>query len=74
MLPTETVHEVAYLFDKCYTGECQAPDAREVLRLVFLMKPDAKLEKGLRGFRATALVSVFSKWCTAVLVDLVHEE
>ena len=73
-LPTETVHEVACWFDKFFKGECQAPDAWEVLCLVFLKKPHAKLEKGLRGFRATALLSVFSKWCTTVLVDLVHEE
>ena len=34
----------------------------------------AKLEKGLRGFRAIALLSVFSKWKNSVLVDLLHEE
>ena len=37
-------------------------------------KPDAKLEKGLRGFRAIALLSVFSNWYTTVLVDMLHEE
>ena len=31
-------------------------------------------KKGLRGFRAIALLSAFSKWYTTVLVDLVHEE
>ena len=41
---------------------------------MFLKKPDARLEKGLRGFRAIALLSVFSKWYTTVLVDLLHEE
>ena len=40
---------------------------------VFL-KPDAKLEDGLRRFRAIALVSVFSTWYTTVLVVLSHEE
>ena len=40
---------------------------------LFLKKPDARLEKGLRGFRAI-LLSVFSEWYTAVLVDLLHEE
>ena len=34
---------------------------------------DAKLEKGLRGFRQIALLSVFSKY-TTILVDLLHEE
>ena len=43
-------------------------------RLVFLKKPDVKLEKGLRGFRAMALLSVFSDWYTTVLVDPLHEE
>ena len=41
---------------------------------MFLKKPDAKLEKGLRGFRVIALLSVYSKWYTTVLVDLLHEE
>ena len=43
-------------------------------RLVFLKKPDAKLDKGLRGFRAIALLGVFSKWTTTVLVDMLHDE
>ena len=43
-------------------------------RLVFLTKPDARLEKGLRGFCAIALMSVFSKWYTTVLVAVLHEE
>ena len=37
-------------------------------------KPDAKLEKGLRGFPAIALLSVFSKRYATVLVDMLHEE
>ena len=37
-------------------------------------KLDAKLEKGLREFRAIALLSVFSKWYSTVLVDMLHEE
>ena len=69
-LPTETVHEVAYWFDKQPKGECRAPEAWTILRLVFLRRPHAKLEKGLRGFRAIALFEcVFSKWYTTVLVD-----
>ena len=35
---------------------------------------EASSEKGLRGFRAIALLRVFSKWYTTVLVDLLHEE
>ena len=71
-LPTETVNEVACCFDKRFKGECWAPDAWKVLRLVLLKEPDANLEKGLRGFRAIALLSVFSMWYTTVLVDLLH--
>ena len=74
-LPTETVYEVAHWFDKRFRGECRAPEAWTVLRLVFhKKKPDAKLEKGLRGFRAITLLSVFSKWYATVLVDMLHEE
>ena len=76
MLPcllTETVYEVAYWFDKRFKGECRAREAWKI-RLVFLKKPDAKLEKGLRGFRAIALLSVFSKWYRTVLVDMLHDE
>ena len=37
-LPTETVYEVAYWFDKRLKGECRAPEERKILRLVFLTK------------------------------------
>ena len=73
-LPTETVYEVAYRFDKRLKGEYRARDAWNILRLMFLKKPDDKLDKGFRGFRAIALLSVFSKWYTTFLVDLLHEE
>ena len=73
-LQMETVYEVAHWFEKRFRGECRAPEAWKILRLVFLKKPDAKLEKGLRGFRAIALLTVFSKWYTTVLVDMLHEE
>ena len=73
-LLTETVYEVAYWFEKRFKGECRAPEAWKILCLVFLKKPDAKLERGLRGLRAIALSSVFFKWYTTVLVDLLHEE
>ena len=53
-------------------AELQRPGV--FLRLVLLNKPDVRLEKWLRGFRAIALLSVFSKWYTSVLVDLLHEE
>ena len=72
------MYEVAHWFEKRFRGECRAPEAWKILRLVFLKKPDAKpdakLEKGLRGFRALALLRVFSKWYTTVLVDMLHEE
>ena len=51
-----------------------APEAWNASRFVFLQKPDVSLEKGLRGFRAIALLSVFSKWHTMVLVDMLHDE
>ena len=75
-LSTETVYEVAHWFDKRFRGECRAPEAWKVVRLVFLIKKKlgAKLEKGLRGFRAIALLSVFSKWYATVLVDMLHEQ
>ena len=37
-------------------------------------KPQAKLEKGIRGFRVTALTSVVEKWHVAVVVAMWHEE
>ena len=73
-LTTETVYEVAHWFDKRFKGECRAPEAWKILRLVFLKKPDAKLENALRGFRAIARLSVFSKWSTTVLVDLARRK
>ena len=73
-LPTETVHEVTQWFEKRFKGEYRAPEAWKILRLVSLKKADAKLEKGLRGFRAIALLRVFSKSYTTVLVDLLREK
>ena len=73
-LPTEVVYEVTHWFQKRFSGISKAPEAWRILRLVFLKKPDAKLEKGLRGFRAIVLLSVFSKWYSTVLVDMLHEE
>ena len=68
------VYEVAQWFDKRFKGECGASEGWKNLRLVFLQKPHAKLEKGLREFRAIALLSVFSKWYTTVLEDMLHDE
>ena len=42
--------------------------------LVFLKTLDAKQGKGIRGFRAIALMSVLAKWCAALVVGLQHEE
>ena len=72
--PTKTLYEAAHGFDKRFRGECRALEVWKVLRLVFLEKTDAKLEKGFRGFRAIALLSVFSKWFKTVLVDVLHDE
>ena len=41
---------------------------------VFFKKLDVKLEKGLLGVRAVALMSFFSKWYAADLVGLLDEE
>ena len=54
-------------------GNARLP-RRGILRLVLLKKPDAQLEKGPRGFRAIALLSVFSKWYTTVRVELLRDE
>ena len=59
-LPTVTVHEVPHWFNKRFKGEYRASEAWKVLRFVVLKKPDAKLEKCLRGFRTIAFLNVFS--------------
>ena len=41
---------------------------------MFLKNLDARLEKGVRGFCAIALMSVFTLWFSTALVDLLHEE
>ena len=57
----ESVYEVSHWFEKRFRGQCRAPPAWKILRLVFLKKPDAKLETGIRGIRAVALMSVLAK-------------
>ena len=73
------VHCESFFDDKEETSEVQAERilsqrrreiGKQVLCFVFLTKP----EKGLRRFRAIALLSVFSKWYATVLVDMLHEE
>ena len=44
-LPTETVYEVTHWFNKRFKGECRALEAKKILRLMFLKKPDARLER-----------------------------
>ena len=44
-----------------------------ILRWVFLVKRDAKLEECIRGFRAAALMSLHAKWYAAVVVGLYAE-
>ena len=73
-LSTEAGNEVDHWFDMRFRGECRALEAWKVLRLVFLKKTDARLEKGHRGFRVIAPLSVFSKWHTTVLVDMLQDE
>ena len=59
-LPTETDRVRGHaLVLEGFKGESRAPEARTVLRLVFLKKPHAKREMGLRGFRAIALFECF---------------
>ena len=64
-LPTETVYEESVVHRRCgkFYASCYSKK-----------KTDAKLEKGLRGFCAIALLSVFSKLYTTVLVDMLHDE
>ena len=65
----ETVCDVTHSFEKRFKGE-----GTEDFPTGFVKEPDARFEKGLRGFHAMALLSVFSTWYTTVLVDLLHEE
>ena len=62
-LPTEVIYDVTHWFQKRFQGDCRVAEAWRILSLVFPKKPDARLEKGLRGFRGTP-----------VLEDLLHEE
>ena len=50
------------------SGRLQSPRDVESFALGISKKPDTRCEKGLRGFRAVASMSVLSKWYTSVLV------
>ena len=63
-LTTEVICEVTHWFHKRFQWDCRAAEAPGV----------PQEEKGLFVFRAIALLCVFSKLCTTVLVDLLHEE
>ena len=73
-LPMEFAHEVARWFQKRFQGQCSAPEARKMLRLAFLQKPNAKRETWIKGHRAIAQMSVFETWYAAAVVPLLQEE
>ena len=50
MLQLETVYEVPHWFEKRFKGEWRNPEAWKILRLVFLKKPDARIEKWAARF------------------------
>ena len=50
------VHEVTPWFNKRFKGDCCVTEEWKILHRVFLKKPNAKLGKALRGFRAVALL------------------
>ena len=52
----------------------QSPGGLAYLTSGISQKNLMRNRKGIRGFRAIALLSVFSKYYIAVLVDLLHEE
>ena len=61
------------MFQKRFQGDCRAPEAWRILRLVFLKKPDARLEKGLRGFRAVVLLCVNCEHMQILLTNLLQK-
>ena len=51
--------EMIFIFTKCFQerfmGHMEAPSLWKIVKLVFMRKPDAKPNKGIRNYRAIAL-------------------
>ena len=57
-LPLEKICTFTKCFQERFTGLMEAPSSWMIVKLVFLHKPDAEPNKGIRSYRATALTSV----------------
>ena len=44
----------------------------DFVRLVFLRTPDASAEKGIRGYKALALMPAMAEWCSSVVVLMLN--
>ena len=55
-------------------GQTESPSSWKVVKLVFLRKPDAAPEKGIRSYRAIALTSVMSKWYARCILLRLEKE
>ena len=69
--PVEAVYEVTHWFAKRFKERAEHQGLGGSYECFF---SDARLENGLRGFRAIVLQSVLSKWFRAILVGLLHQE
>ena len=61
-LPSEKIYTIARCFQERFLGQIDAPCSWQIVKLVFLRKPDAELKKEIRSDREIALTSAMSKW------------
>ena len=54
-LPQEKIYIIRKCFQERFMGQTEAPSSWKVVNLVFLRKPDAEPQKGIRNYKAVAL-------------------
>ena len=61
----EKIFELTTFFRARFMGQADVPSSWRIVKLVFLRKPDAEPNVGIRSWRKIALPSVMSRWsCT----------
>ena len=66
-LPIETIYDIPEWFQH------RAQSSWRIVKLVFLRKPDASAEKGIRDCQAIAPTSEMAKWYSSVVVQMLND-
>ena len=73
-LPSEKFYIITRCFQERFLGQTDALRSWKIVKLVFLVKPDAEPKKGVRSEKEIALTSVMSKWYASCVTMRMEKE